>query len=146
VPFEPAAPHHRRDHRAGESDEGRGDDQQARGDRHDSDNDDQMPLRLAVEEGQHRRLFRRGTDRDHARPPGKRESPQLPRVGEWMFAIECEVQLEYVDSRLAEKSQLSSFGVGLDKTPHVRLGRLSRTRHARDLKVGGGRRDVRIDA
>jgi hypothetical protein len=146
VPLEPAAPHHRRNHCAGKSDEGWGDDQQARGDRHDSDNDDQMPLRPAVEERQHRHPFGRGTNRDHARPPGKQESPQLLRVGERLFAIEREVQLEHVDSRLAEKSQLSSFGVGLDKTSHVRLGRLSRTRHARDLKVGGGRRDVRIDA
>ena len=63
-----------------------------------------------------------------------------------MVTIERKVQLQYIDARLAEESQLPSFDMGGDHLPDICFLQAALASHARDLKFGGRGGDVRIEA
>jgi hypothetical protein len=72
-----------------------------------------------------------------------RPSPRL--LLDRIVRIEREVELEDVDARLTKDAELPSGGVGINETPDIRLRDAALTGHTRNLEVGCGRRDMRID-
>src|SRR2546428_14031207 len=75
--------------------------------------------------------------------PGLKTRPTYVR--DRIERIEREVELQHVDSWLAEEAKLSSFRVGLDHLTHRRFGYSSLASHTCHLEIGGGRRDVGIE-
>ena len=72
----------------------------------------------------------------------RREDASLCHSG----SIECEVELEDVDARLAEEAEAAAVGVLLDQLLDGREGQMADGRDATRLERGVGRRDVGIDA
>ena len=63
-----------------------------------------------------------------------------------MNAVEIEVQFENVDVCLAKKSPLPFLDMARNHAAQVRLAHAAFLGHLRDLEVGGGRRDIWIEA
>ena len=63
-----------------------------------------------------------------------------------MRCVEVEVQFKNPHARLAEKSELSSYGVLLHKGPNLCFAHLSFPSDTLNLKLGRRRGDVRIEA
>ena len=70
----------------------------------------------------------------------------LPRAVFTTPAIKIKVKLQHVDGRFAEKTELASFAVRGNNLTHLVFAHAALTRHARYLKLRGGRRDVRVEA
>ena len=62
------------------------------------------------------------------------------------MAIEREVQEQYVDTRLAEETEIAAFDVGFDDLAHALLGNAARLGHARDLPQRSRGREMRIES
>jgi hypothetical protein len=77
-----------------------------------------------------------------------------PSVGGWEKAtrgprgdaVEGEVERQHRHPRLAEEAQLPAGGVLGDEAAHPLLAQAALAGHARDLQVGVGRADVRVQA
>jgi hypothetical protein len=57
-------------------------------------------------------------------------------VSHRLLAIKCKIQLQHVDSRLAEESPLPPLGVLADKTPQAVFRYAARPCDARYLELG----------
>src|SRR5262245_39260362 len=62
-----------------------------------------------------------------------------------MRTVQRKVELEDVDSRLAEKAKLSSLSAGGNELPNLRLAQTPLAGNARNLEGGPGWRDMGID-
>ena len=73
--------------------------------------------------------------------------PTLSVVG-WLFreGIQRQVQFQNVDPRLSEEAPLSSLSLPRHDGPHRRFAHAARFGDARHLELGGGRRDLGIEA
>ena len=60
--------------------------------------------------------------------------------------VERQIQLEHVDARLAEHAERAAFGVLADERRDLGRGQAARSSDARDLILGRGDADVRIEA
>src|SRR6185312_7209891 len=60
--------------------------------------------------------------------------------------VQRQVQLQHIDMRLADNAQETSFDVVVDQLVHGGFGKPSRLRYARHLEIGGGWRDVGVEA
>ena len=60
--------------------------------------------------------------------------------------VECEVERQHVDARLAEDAPLPAFGMLLDELPELFRRNISGFCNSLDLELGRGRRDVRVEA
>ncbi|SPE31385.1 hypothetical protein SBA6_1430002 [Candidatus Sulfopaludibacter sp. SbA6] len=75
----------------------------------------------------------------------RRAAPPASLLVQWSGLVQCKIQLENVDARLTQESELTALGVGGDYLPDgIRAGAASRS-HAGDLGFGGGGTDVGIE-
>lgn len=63
-----------------------------------------------------------------------------------MSDVESEIQFQDINARFAEEAELAMDGVRLNQRTKFRFGDGARFGDARDLKVGGFGRNVRIEA
>ena len=61
-----------------------------------------------------------------------------------MNLVQLQIELENIYAGLAKKSELALFGMLPHESPQIVLTDLAFFSHARDLKLGRGRRNVRI--
>jgi len=64
---------------------------------------------------------------------------------QWSGLVQCKIQVENVNARLTQESELAALGVGGDDLPdRIRTGAASGS-HTGDLGLGGGGADVGIE-
>lgn len=63
-----------------------------------------------------------------------------------MRSVQIQIQFEHVDARFAQESELPLLCMLSYERLHFRLAHAAFARHARNLKPGGGGREVRIES
>ena len=60
--------------------------------------------------------------------------------------IQSQIQQQHIHARFTQKAELASFGVRCDHLPNLLFGHAAFARHAGNLKIRSGRRNVWIKA
>ena len=63
-----------------------------------------------------------------------------------MRCVEIEIQFDDVDAWLAEQAELPSESMSRNQSTYISLAHVALSRDARNLKLGGGWRNLRIEA